>query len=35
MINLRSSSSTGNLEPFTVVAKDSMFYRFFLKGNKK
>ena len=34
MINLRSSSSTGNLNPFTVVAKDPMFYRFFLKSNK-
>jgi len=34
MLNLRNSSSTGNLNPYTIVAKDPMFYKFFLKKPK-
>ena len=35
MLNLRNSSSTGNLNPYTIVAKEPIFYRFFLKKSKK
>ena len=35
MLNLRSSSSTGNLNPYTVVTKNDIFYKFFLKQSKK
>ena len=34
MLNLRNSSSTGNINPYTIVAKDPMFYKFFLKKRK-
>ena len=34
MLNLRNSSSTGNLNPFTIVAKEPLFYKFFLKKQK-
>ena len=34
MLNLRNSSSTGNINPYTIVAKDPMFYKFFLKKPK-
>ena len=31
MLNLRNSSSTGKLNPYTFTAKDELFYKFFLK----
>ena len=34
MLNLRSSSSNGYLNPYTIVAKDPLFYKFFLKNSK-
>ena len=34
MLNLRNSSSTGKINPYTIVAKDPMFYKFFLKKAK-
>ena len=34
MLNLRNSSSTGNLNPYTIVAKEPIFYKFFLKKSK-
>ena len=34
MLNLRNSSSTGNINPYTILAKDPMFYKFFLKKRK-
>ena len=34
MLNLRNSSSTGSLNPFTIVAHEPIFYKFFLKNQK-
>ena len=31
MLNLRNSSATGKLNPYTVTAKEQIFYKFFLK----
>ena len=31
MLNIRKCSSTGQLKPYTVTAKDHIFYKFFLK----
>ena len=35
MLNLRSSSSTGDLNPYTVVENNPLFYKFFLKKSKR
>ena len=34
MLNLRNSSSTGKLKPYTFIAKDELFYKFFKKKHK-
>ena len=34
MLNLRNTSSCGNLNPFTVSTKEPIFYKFFLKKPK-
>ena len=34
MLNLRNSSSTGKLKPYTFIAKDELFYKFFRKKHK-
>ena len=31
MLNLRNSSATAKLDPYTIMAKEEIFYKFFLK----